>query len=728
MDPYALCPCGSGKKVKFCCHKLIPEMERIERLQENQPDQALVHLDKLEAVSPGNPWVVTTRAGTLMQQGEFATAKIALLKFLREHPEHPRANALYAFAAFHADGYPASKKAVHRAFKRCVEAAPRIVATLMEALADHHYRDSAYLAARAHLVLALRVAPVAEDRERIIQSLLRFDTDADVPFCLRGGHHIPEYEPSEANREAFDRARHLSLLACWNEAADALKPLTDTDGQSAALWHMLGLFRAWDADSPAAIEALRRAAGLYAAQPDSRETAVECETLAQFLERALPEHCVPVRLQRYGFSSVSQLLTRLDAAPQFVRSSNPEQPSAQAIGPVAVYLIYDRPQPTGDQLSALTLDSAPRAIGRVVIYDRDPEIDQPPHAYLSGVEGEQLEGAAAALNAAADDLLTREEIVPTADASAAPPPTEGLDVVGEIYDEELALNWNFVIPPGTPGHVQAAILDDLWTRTVEDFWKRQPQRALGGKSPLAAAGDDALGVPLEASLRVFEALAESRSQPLDAAALRQSLRLPASTPYPVTAETKLSHLSAFDLARLDPASLNDQQLNDLLQRLRIAPHQGLLYAALVAWCRREVGPPPEGESWAVEREDALATLATLATQAHRLDAALDWLGQGHELARASHDHQFERQLMWKMRELRTRIGLCPPEEIRPLLAELWERYSSKLPNLRSQLQAVAAALKIDPPWEHAIVTPGGWSPSAAAAGEPAKTLWLPGQD
>ena len=35
VDPYSLCPCGSGKKVKFCCGDMVEDMERIKSLREN---------------------------------------------------------------------------------------------------------------------------------------------------------------------------------------------------------------------------------------------------------------------------------------------------------------------------------------------------------------------------------------------------------------------------------------------------------------------------------------------------------------------------------------------------------------------------------------------------------------------------------------------------------------------------------------------------------------------
>lgn len=49
-DPYAQCPCGSGKKVKYCCAKLQGEIDRVVSLFENkQEQQAMAALEKLSA-------------------------------------------------------------------------------------------------------------------------------------------------------------------------------------------------------------------------------------------------------------------------------------------------------------------------------------------------------------------------------------------------------------------------------------------------------------------------------------------------------------------------------------------------------------------------------------------------------------------------------------------------------------------------------------------------------
>ena len=70
-DPYADCPCGSGKKIKFCCQDVIPEMQKVARLRENQPKRAAQILEGLEQNFGANLWVASSHARLLMEQGEY---------------------------------------------------------------------------------------------------------------------------------------------------------------------------------------------------------------------------------------------------------------------------------------------------------------------------------------------------------------------------------------------------------------------------------------------------------------------------------------------------------------------------------------------------------------------------------------------------------------------------------------------------------------------------------
>ena len=87
VDVYDLCPCGSGKKLKFCCAGIIDEMTKINRLQANdQPRQALASIEKIEKSNPDNPWVGTVHAEILLSLGQVDEAQARLEHLLKQHP------------------------------------------------------------------------------------------------------------------------------------------------------------------------------------------------------------------------------------------------------------------------------------------------------------------------------------------------------------------------------------------------------------------------------------------------------------------------------------------------------------------------------------------------------------------------------------------------------------------------------------------------------------------
>ena len=103
LAPYDPCPCGSGKKLKFCCQPIADEMDRALRLMEgNQPRVALQNLEALARKHPANTWVGTTRALILIEMGEATTARDILRALLEQHPDHEFSIVLLATATFQA--------------------------------------------------------------------------------------------------------------------------------------------------------------------------------------------------------------------------------------------------------------------------------------------------------------------------------------------------------------------------------------------------------------------------------------------------------------------------------------------------------------------------------------------------------------------------------------------------------------------------------------------------
>ncbi len=720
MDSYADCPCGSGKKVKFCCQKIVPEMEKIERLQENQPDLALQHLNKLAEKHPGNPWIVTTSATICLQRGEYQAAKIELLKFLKDHPDHMRANALYALAALNADGLPQAKKALHRAFKRSITDNPSLVSLLMESLGEYHLLSGHVMAARAHFVLAARLAPEGRERAELIRIVMHVDSDKSIPFPLRGGHHIPAYEGPESVQPSVDKARRLSLVACWEEAADLLEEVVKEDPQSPELWHMIGLFRAWDGEESAAAQAFHQAASLY----QDRAKAVECETLAQLLERHAPESTRSMRLNRFQVSSVSQLLTRLDEEPLFARSDGGFSMAKTPEDPVATYLLLDRPIPDLEELGRLMPEQVPLYHGRVLLFDSSEEDDFPASAFVVGLEGEDLDRVMTEFQRVAGELA--QPVSP--EESDAPASSEQ---VGSIPLDELPLHRNYFVPPRTPGDVRRQIELAHWESVLETAWPETARQALGGKSPVQAAGDESLSTALMASVYLLDAFFDERSKMLPISKVLEKVGLTVE-PLDLEPEASVATLSAFDLLRLDLTKLTDDQLDQLADRLVMARHARLLGEVLEEFLKRDL---PAGSERRIAPENMMAMLMDLSADDLRPEDALAWSAKGQEFASGSGQADFEQRLTWKLRELRVLVSQGSTAQLEPLLVELWETYGRKLPGLRDQLNEVVATLNIPAPWEKTIITAdsvsgeSGWSAGEVESSqEPAKKLWLPGQD
>ena len=75
VDPYSSCPCGSGKKFKWCCHKVEAQADRVRRLLESgQLDTALKICDEGLKLDPQNPLLTIRKAMILAHRKETDSA------------------------------------------------------------------------------------------------------------------------------------------------------------------------------------------------------------------------------------------------------------------------------------------------------------------------------------------------------------------------------------------------------------------------------------------------------------------------------------------------------------------------------------------------------------------------------------------------------------------------------------------------------------------------------
>ncbi|MBM3964246.1 MAG: hypothetical protein FJ308_04155 [Planctomycetes bacterium] len=101
IDQYSLCPCGNGKKIKFCkCNEHFPEMQTIHRMITGE--QNVAALDRINAnlkTTPSEPWLLAMKCELLLQLNELESLEETSAKFIRLQPDNPLAKLYRALVA-----------------------------------------------------------------------------------------------------------------------------------------------------------------------------------------------------------------------------------------------------------------------------------------------------------------------------------------------------------------------------------------------------------------------------------------------------------------------------------------------------------------------------------------------------------------------------------------------------------------------------------------------------
>lgn len=708
LAPYDPCPCGSGKKLKFCCQSISDEMDRALRLMDgNQPRVALQQLETLARKHPSNTWIGTTRALILIELADASTARDVLRALLEQNPDHEFAIVLMAAATFQAEGFDGAKKAIHRAFQRGAKKFPSMVSGLAATMASILAQRQQLMAAREHLALALRLSP-EERRQELFVQLLEFDGDPAIPYPLRGSHALPAVSGNEEHQKEIRKAQKYAAVGCWNTAADLFLALTRSVTDSAELWHSVGLCRAWDGDEVQAADALHRAAQMYA---DFR-TAVECETLAQLFDRNHATDLIDICTYEGKIESVGRLLTLLGENPQFLRFPVPTGADREPNGPVAACQILDRPQWSSDDFSQLTADSIPKFQAHLSIYDAVTDSQEPPSLYLTGDRGPDLEAARSLLESVAAGLVQWRN-------DKAQP-----EVTGAVPVESEPLRWRWSIPVRTPMRRIRELKDQQWQRVLNEIWPATPQKSLGGQTPTQAATDPRRKVAVEAAVYVLDAQCQQQSRDLDVPEYLARFGLEPLAHLEVNESTQLSTLSVMQMHCLPIEKLTDAQLISVVNRALLTRHEGFLYRVLkVAFSR----PDCEGE---LDMPRSLRAIVDLCAGQGRGDEALHWI----EFARSkpSKDKSpFEYQWSWDMTELALRLEDPTDPALKPLLDRFVHYYSPKVPQMRGYIENMLHSYGVPSPWDAVTIVTSEtareiWSGDPAAPAAPSK-LWLPGQ-
>jgi len=646
VEPYAPCPCGSGQKFKWCCHKVEAFADKAQRLFDGgQVDAALKVLDEGLRKEPGNPWLLTRKAIMQIRHGEPEPAKATLRQVLHKNPRHFGALVLLTRCVLETEG-PVNGAGMFQQVLGAVDDAQRSqLAPLARVVALMLAEVRRIPAALKHLELVVRLGG---DPDGTADSAIR-QVEA-APSISPWVKDRLELAPPPAQldgdaRTRFEQALGQAARGLWAPAAGAFHALSGHD-QGGEADYDLGLCRLWLGDESGAIAPLRRRSARLGPSPE----AVDLEVLCQLLDPIHPEDRVehvqliwPLRKRDELLAALRSKEDIFDEGPAPIDPDDPDSPETDT------FALLDKPKVDRQTGEGLTPEQVPRILGRVVVVEDSAALETHDDGRVDAL-GDRF------------TALAGRAIAP------AHPKTR---VLGEDARSSLALVWEWLYPAGMDPS-QAERLDrEQRARMLRDVWPATPMPYLGFRTPEKAARDGNAATALRAALCQYEQDGDlERDGLLDFAALRARLKVePEPAIDPATAD--LARLCLARLASVPADRLDDDQLLLLYHRARSAMIAGAMEAA----ARAIIARPALFERGKCNPVPVYSDLASLASARGGMDEALSWIARGRQAD--SPARRGPNAPLWDMIEVRLKARSERPEVWVPELAVVLERHAQE---------------------------------------------------
>ncbi|MBV9122348.1 MAG: tetratricopeptide repeat protein [Planctomycetes bacterium] len=265
LDPYAPCPCGSGKKFKWCCMPIHLQMDKaFQQEEQGQHEMALRLMEEVVAQHPDNPEAWGRRAELLYRNGKVEEAENSLQKALEVNPDYPFGHLLRGSFRQNEGEIPGALLEYRKAAELYDPQAGDILAMVYIRIGDCELKLNRPVAARAALKMALHYQPTNEELRQGFDGLFGPDSKLPEAACKEYTFLSPTPGTAGSRREAWDRALAEASRAKLAGAVRAFEQLTAADEEDAAAWYNLGVARAWQGDNRGGLAALDRYVNLEA--------------------------------------------------------------------------------------------------------------------------------------------------------------------------------------------------------------------------------------------------------------------------------------------------------------------------------------------------------------------------------------------------------------------------------------------------------------------------------
>ncbi|QEH37237.1 hypothetical protein OJF2_58240 [Aquisphaera giovannonii] len=642
VDPYEPCPCGSGKKYKWCCQKAETYLERSIRLEDTaQADAVLAPIEEGLAKLPGNNMLLLRKATYLASLERDEEAVKALDIILSRDPANPAALDTLARLVLTEEGPTPIVARLQDALKSADAGARARLGELALMLGDALARHGDIPAALKHIELAAEITDRQEDLAAEARQILadyrrdpRFTPWLKQPLALS----LPPDGLDPHAVETFNQALGWAKDGLWDSAAAAFELLSANPDAARVADRNLGICRLWLAEDAAATAALRRSIAGLPATTEAVDTAVLIELIDPATD---PEPVEEVSLT-WPIRDRHDLLARLKGNEAVAQEDTP--PSEEPGDPdpdTVVFLLLDLPKPRDTE--GLSPEKIPVARAEIAV----------------GAESVRLvtfdDGR---LNSVMDQFTSIA-------GTSVPPSHPKTKAIRRADRSEVATEWRWYLPPDLDEDEVRRLETERLVHFYRERWADIPQAVLGGKSPAQLAGAGNAEVPLRAAVLILEAA--NVGIPVDWAALRARLNIPAEPPID-PASVAIGEVPVGRLHLVPVEGLDDDRLVALD---RLATTYGLTGTAL-ACCKEIVR---RGTPIANGKISPVATYTTLIGDAVRRgdrEAAFQALADGRAASIAAGTAAAE--AAWDLTQFQLSVRFEQPDTWVPLLVSLTERY------------------------------------------------------
>ncbi len=269
LDPYISCPCGSGKKYKWCCAPYYPEVEKAFALEEDkQHEAALAAIKDLTKKHADKPAVWGYYAQFLYNSGQREEAEEAVSQALKLNPSFGMAHFLRAQFRENEGELIGALLLYRKAAEGYDPEAHDALTNVYIKIYQHETMLNRPIAARAALERVVHYQPADPELRNQLEG--EFGDESPLPEAVRKKYTFrPTAKPIAAD----------AATGKFGDARKAFEDLTALTPDDPAAWFNLGLVLAWIGEQPKAVEALQRSIDLETDDHRAEEAGALIEVL-----------------------------------------------------------------------------------------------------------------------------------------------------------------------------------------------------------------------------------------------------------------------------------------------------------------------------------------------------------------------------------------------------------------------------------------------------------------